>query len=89
MTLTTLKLVYKNMVWQRPLGALLGLIAVALLTTGNLYLNLKHFGNAIALPFVGFALISWFVILPCIFTLIDLKKSPKRMEKVWVEITKQ
>jgi hypothetical protein len=89
MRLTTLKLVYKNMVWQRPMLGLVGLVALALFTTGNLYFNLKHFGNALALPFVGFSLLCWFVILPCALTLIDFHVNPRRMEKIWAIIANE
>ena len=90
MRFTTWKLVYKNMTWGRPKIGLYGLIIVALLSTTNLYFSLEKLGgNATAIPLVVLALISWFVILPCILTLIDLHMSPKRMEKVWALITKQ
>jgi hypothetical protein len=90
MKFTTLKLVYKNMTWGRPKIGLYGLIALALMLTTNLYFNLvKLGGNVIAIPLVVFALILWFVVLPCIMTMIDLHTSPKRMEKVWALITKQ
>ena len=89
MTFTTLKLVYKNMVWGRPKVGLYGLIALALYCTANLYFGLvKLGGNVIAIPLVIFALICWFVVLPCIMTMIDLKTSPKRMEKLWTMIAK-
>jgi hypothetical protein len=78
------------MTWGRPKIGLYGLIALALLTTTNLYFNIaKIGGNVTAIFFAVFALISWFVILPCIMTMIDLHTSPKRMEKVWALITKQ
>lgn len=88
MTLTTLKLVYKNMIWNRPKVGLYGLIGVALLTTSNLFLGLLKFGLPTASVISVLALGAWFVILPCVFTLIDLKHNPQRMEKVWVEIHK-
>jgi hypothetical protein len=84
MRFSTVKLVYKNMTWGRPMIGLYGLIAVALLATTNLYFSAaKIGGNAIAIPLTILALIAWFVILPCIMTMIDLKNSPKRMEKIW------
>ena len=89
MRFATLKLVYKNMVWNRPKIALYGLIAVALYCTANLYFGaVKIGGNVTAIPLTILALISWFVILPCILTMIDLKNSPKRMEKLWGIMTK-
>jgi len=90
MKFTTLKLVYKNMIWDRPKIALYSLVAVALLSTTNLYFSLEKIGgHVVAVPLVILALISWFVILPMIFTLIDLKMSPQRMEKLWTSMQKQ
>jgi hypothetical protein len=90
MRLTTLKLVYKNMTWGRPKVGLYGLITVALLSTTNLYLNLvKIGGNAVAIAITIWALSLWFVGLPMILTLIDMKMSPKRIEKVWELVTKK
>jgi hypothetical protein len=83
MTLTTLKLVYKNMTWNRPKVGLYGLIAVALLSTTNLFLNLLKFGTVTTVFFTVLALSLWFFGLPCVMTLIDLKNSPQRMAKLW------
>jgi hypothetical protein len=90
MRFTTVKLVYKNMTWGRPKIGLYGLITLALLLTTNLYFSIaKIGGNVTAIFFAAFALISWFVILPCIMTMIDLHTSPKRMEKIMEMVTKQ
>jgi hypothetical protein len=89
MRFETLKLVYKNMIWNRPKIGLWGLITVALLSTTNLYFNLLQFGHVTAAVVAIWALSLWFVGLPMILTLIDLKMSPKRMEKVWEQIAKK
>lgn len=89
MRLSTLKLVYKNMIWNRPKIGLYGLIIVALLSTMNLYSNLLRFGYPTAIALSIWALVLWFVGLPMVFTLIDIHQSPKRMEKVWEQIQKK
>jgi hypothetical protein len=86
----TLKLVYKNMVWDRPKYALCGLIFLAMLLTTNLYFSLERLGgNMIAIPVVILALACWFFMLPCVLTLIDLRMNPQRMGKLWATIAKR
>jgi fumarate reductase subunit D len=88
MMFSTLKLVYKNMIWGRPMIGLWGLIIVALLSTANLYYGLNKLDHAMAIVFGFISLSLWFFGLPCILTLIDMKMSPKRIEKVWELIHK-
>jgi hypothetical protein len=85
----SLKLIYKNMIWNRPRGALFGLIALALLLTGQLYFEgmkiLSPYGSIgrILAATLGFsALALWFFGLPAIIFVIDSKSSPKRMQRL-------
>lgn len=80
----TLQLVYRNMIWNRPKIGLWGLIAIALLTTTNLYFSILRIGGSKATADVlsVFALSIWFVGLPMIMTLIDMKMNPQRIEKM-------
>lgn len=87
--LTTMKLVYKNMTWNRPKIGLYGLTFVAGFCTVNLFMNLLKFGLPTAIVFGIFSLSLWFFGLPMVMTLIDLKMNPKRMEKVWELVTKR
>lgn len=84
--LTTMRLVYKNMVWNRPKIGLYGLIFFAGFCTMNLFFSLLRFGHSTAIVFSLFSLSLWFIALPMIMTMIDLKMNPKRMEKVWATL---
>ncbi len=88
--LATLKFVYKNMVWGRSRTALCALVALALFLTSNLYFGVRSIGgNVVAIPLAVIALGLWFFALPCALTLIDMKTSPRRMEKLWAAMAKQ
>jgi hypothetical protein len=86
MTLTTLKLVYKNMIWNRPKVGLYGLIAVAMISTTNLFFSLLKFGHTTTAVFTLLSLSLWFFGLPCAMTLIDLHVNPKRMNTLLATI---
>jgi hypothetical protein len=87
----TMQLVYRNMVWNRPKIGLWGLIVVALVATTDLYFSILRIGGGrvTAGVFAAFALSFWFVGLPMVLTLIDLKMKPQRMEKIWAQMHKQ
>jgi hypothetical protein len=80
MNFTTLKLVYKNMTWNRSKLGLYGLVFFAGFCTANLFLSALRFGLATAI-------VLWFIGMPMVMTLIDLKVNPKRTEKIWESIT--
>lgn len=83
MRLATIRLVYKNMTWNRPKVGLYGLILFACFCTANLYFSALKFGAATANFLAVLSLSAWFVGMPMVMTLIDIKQSPKRMEQLW------
>ncbi len=83
--LKTMKLVYKNMVVDRPKVGLYGLLFMAGFCTANAYLSALKFDHTTAVVLAVLSLAAWLVVLPMTFTLIDTYKSPQRLEKIWNE----
>lgn len=85
----SLRLIYKNMVWNRPKGALFGLIALALLLTSNFYFELTKIldplgrpGQVLTVSLTLSALALWFFALPCVIYIIDTKHRPERIQRL-------
>lgn len=80
MNLSTVKLVYKNMIWNRPKVGLYGLLFMAGFCSVNTYLGAVKFGHATAYVMTTLSLGAWLVVLPMVMTMIDCYQSPKRVE---------
>ena len=77
---STMKLVYRNMVWNRPKLGLYGLLFMAGFCSVNTFMGALKFGTGIAWILGFLSLTLWLVGLPMIITLIDIKQSPKRID---------
>jgi DMSO/TMAO reductase YedYZ heme-binding membrane subunit len=86
MKFQTLRLVYKNMVVGRSMLGLCGLLFMTGFCTFDVYFGALKFGHGTAVVMAIFSLIMWLVMLPMVFTMVDIKHSPKRLEKIWVEM---
>lgn len=78
----SLKLIYKNMVWRRPIPALVIGIAFALLLLGDIFWQLWSVSHLAAWAMTGIGVIMWFVMLPCIFFIIDSRCDPERIRRM-------
>jgi hypothetical protein len=81
----TMKLVYKNMVVDRPKVGLYGLLFMAGFCTANVYFSANRLDHVAAIFLGLLSLVMWLVVLPMTFTLIDTYKNPQRLEKIWNE----
>ena len=83
MRFSTVKLVYKNMIWNRPKLGLYGLLFMAGFCTTNVFFSSLKFGQGTAWALGFITLTLWLIGLPMVFTLIDIKKNPQRMDALW------